>query len=752
MLKKYLSLIICICVTLSCVTLTTTTVSAADEVIISDYFTNKDYAAYDSNNQVINYASNVTNPGTGWDGKWLSDLNGTEIGENEKGIVYTYLTGGAVNNTGYRTLRSGTYNGTVYRKFASPISLTQDGEYTVKFKFSDGISSAANRKNQGFRFYIGSSFSVGYKWDTLEGVDPTQTKSFLTVGEETVESSVAQDTAANWNAAFKEIIAYVVIDADGTDTIKVKMVDEGTTSNTWDIEKNVELTGEISYFGFTALKPESYSSVRIGDIEITKIDTERKAVADQVRAEMPGYNAVTLIDSITDEALRSELIAEYNAYGFAYDQMNNARYADLFTEYNGKEKYDDYGIQWGTGGLTVDGGAGWNGGWTHERYKGAAEKIYPNAYIIAKGGKYTNISEITDYAMLLQSYSSTYKDGYDLISRTLNTPIDLSVEGEYFVKLTGTWNQWYAEPETQVEVSLGNAVAFGSGCTSTAQNGAANAYTPMIKTGNGEYNESSAVTIPRREYYDYIIRIVSHEAEPDSYEMYVCDKDSFSSSTEAVYTGTFESAEEIDTVSIKVTCGQFAIYSVAVESFNDSITGNPFKLDTVRANIGAAGSMEGAQAVADALPTCVAAEYLQANALEYLEYLDVDFFQFDKGKMAEKITTLDDYYNAALETNKVRAVLAIKNNYKTKKDINVFFAVYDGNDLVAVKRSGYNIEAGKRYPQDTSKYIYTYLNSDCYIPAGLTNPVVKVMIWDYNSMKPYVFKTIQKTFVDPAES
>lgn len=750
MFKKCLSLIVCICVTLSCVTFATTTVSAADEVIISDYFSSNDYEyIYNSEQEgyeLVTYKSGVTNPGTGWQGKWLSDLSGSEIGTGEKGKVYTYGANGATDATNTRTLRVVNYDGTVYRKFGSPIALSDAGEYIIRFRFSDGTSTAANRKGDGFRFLIGDSFSVGYEWITPENADPTQTKSFLTVGDDTVYSQSGQDTTGAWNASFKEIIVSLAVGASGTDdTVKVKMIDEDSSSKVWDIERTVNLSGEISYFGITDLSKSS--SVRIDDIEITKIDTERKALADQVRAEMPGYDAVTRIDAITDETLRSELIAEYNTYGFAYDKMDNARYANKYTSTTGR---DTLGLKWGTeSSITIDGGAGWSGAWQHDRYQGSSGTYYPNAYITAKSDISNYISDMGDYAMLINGAGG---DAYDKITRNLNTPVDLGVDGEYYVKFNGTWNVYNSsssfDTNMKFEVALGDTISFGNECIN---DGSKNIIVPIIKTGIADYNKISAITIPSRDYYDYILRIVSSATGDDSYELYVCDAGTFNSATEPVSTGTFSSDNKLTSISMKATSKQFCVGEIAVECFNASVTGNPFKPDTVRSNIAAADSADAAQAVADALPKCVAAKYLQATALDNCKHLYFEFFQFDKGTMATPITTLDNYYDSSKSDNKLRATFVLKNNSESRKDINVFFVVYDGDEFKAVTKNSYNIQPAARCPEATDKYVYGSL-TDAFIPAGLTNPVVKLFVWDYNTMEPYLVKTIQATYVDSAES
>jgi len=752
MFKKILSLFVCVCVVLSCMTFGTVGASAASAVVAKDYFTTNDYNTTETT--AIGYNNPVAADYVGWGSKWLASLDATDAAPGfASGKVQVYaatVSSGATKPTG-QTLKYNSYNGLVYRKLANAVAFGgEDAQYSVSFKISDGISSAASR--YGFKFLLGSEdFYVGYDWVEDESATKTLVVPYVKLGDTKYSSEASHSSSGAWNAPFKNIVVSITVDADGDDTVKLKMLDDGETEAEWEVTVTADLSqktlGYIAFGGDNTLGGAALHTARVAEIEITDTtdSLNEELYIEQTRAAMPGYEAVTMIDAVTTDATRAQLVNEYNAYGFAYDQMNNARYAALHTEYNGVSKSDDYGVKWGTDGLTVDGGAGWNGGWTHERYQGADKKIYPNAYIIANGGKYTNVAEITDYAMLLQSYSSTYKDGYEKITRTLNTPVNLGVDGEYFVKVTGAWNQWYAEAETQVDISLGDVVTFGSGSVADAQSGAANAYTPMIKIGSGAADESSTVTLPRRDYYDYILRIVSHADEADTYEMFVCDNGTFNSSTEAVYSGTFESDASIDTISIKTICGQFAIHSVAVDCFNAGITGNPFTLASVRAQVASAKTYDGAKRIVDALPTCAASEYLQAKALLDFEYIEFVSFQFDKGTTATPITNLDDY-DSSMTTYKLRCMPEIKNNFKTKKDLNVYMVLYDGDEYITAKRHG------SAYNPGQTKKLYLGFDNNYYMPSGIEEPIVKIFIWDYSNNTPYTTaKYIQKTVADAGE-
>lgn len=752
MFKKFLSLFVCICVVLSCMTFCAIGASAAAVVVAKDYFTTTDYNTTETT--AIGYNNPVTADYTGWGSKWLSSLDATDAAPGfASGKVQVYaatVTTGAVKPTG-QTLKYNNYNGLVYRKLAKAVAFSgADAQYSVSFKISDGISTAANR--YGFKFLLGSDdFYVGYDWVADENETKTLVVPYVKIGENKISSEVSHSSTGAWNAPFKSIVVSITIDADGDDTVKLKMLDDGVTSADWEVTATADLSqrtlGYIAFGGANSNGASASQTGRVAEIEIsdTTANLNEELYIQQARAAMPGYEAVTMIDAVTTDATRAQLVNEYNAYGFAYDQMNNARYAALY-EANASTT-DGYGIKWGAGAsLTVDGGAGWNGGWTQSRFQGTNGTIYPNVYISKPADSYVYCDDAMDgYAMLLQSYSETVTDGYEQIARKLNTPVNLNVDGEYFVKLTGTWNQYNAMPQTQLEISLGNAITFGSGCTSTAKDSSANAYTPMIKVGSGAADESSTVTLPRRDYYDYILRIVSHADEADTYEMFVCDNGTFNSSTEPVYSGTFESDASIDTVSIKVTCGQFAIHSVAVDCFNAGTTGNPFTPDSVRAQVASAKNYAAAKAIVDALPTCAAAEYLQAKALLDFEYIEFVSFQFDKGTTATPITNIDDY-EKTMTTYKFRCVPEIKNNFKTKKDLNVFMVLYDGDKYVTSKRHGSAYEPGQ------TKKLYLGFDANYYMPSGIEEPIVKVFVWDYTTFTPYVApKLIQKSVVDAGE-
>lgn len=752
MLKKFLSLFVCVCVVLSCMTFGTIGASAAATVVAKDYFTTNDYNTTETT--AIGYKNPATPEYTGWGSKWLASLDATDAAPGfASGKVQIYaatVSTGAVKPTG-QTLKYNSYNGLVYRKLASPIAFGgADAQYNVSFKISDGISSAASR--YGFKFLLGSEdFYVGYDWVEDETATKTLVVPYVKLGDTKYSSEASHSSTGAWNAPFKNIVVSVTVDADGDDTVKLKMLDDGETEAEWEVTVTADLSqktlGYIAFGGDNTLGGAALHTARVAEIEITDTtdSLNEELYIEQARAAMPGYEAVTMIDAVTTDATRAQLVNEYNAYGFAYDQMNNARYAALY-EANASTT-DGYGIKWGAGAsLTVDGGAGWNGGWTQSRFQGTNGTIYPNVYISKPADSYVYCDDAMDgYAMLLQSYSETVTDGYEQIARKLNTPVNLNVDGEYFVKLTGTWNQYNAMPQTQLEISLGNAITFGSGCTSTAKDSSANAYTPIVKIGNGAVDESSSVTIPRRDYYDYILRIVSHDDEADTYEVFVCDNGAFNSSTEAVYSGTFESDASIDTITIKAICGQFVMHSVAVDCFNAGTTGNPFTPASVRAQVASAKNYAAAKAIVDALPGTTSAEYLKAKAPLDFEYIEFVSFQFDKGTTATPITNLDDY-EKTMKTYKFRCVPEIKNNFKTKKDINVFMVLYDGDKYVTSKRHGSAFEPGQ------SKKLYLGFDANYYMPSGIEEPIVKIYVWDYSTFTPYVTPMIiQKTVVDAGE-
>ena len=140
MLKKFLSLFVCVCVVLSCMTFGTIGASAAATVVAKDYFTTNDYNTTETT--AIGYKNPATPEYTGWGSKWLASLDATDAAPGfASGKVQIYaatVSTGAVKPTG-QTLKYNSYNGLVYRKLASPIAFGgADAQYNVSFKISDG--------------------------------------------------------------------------------------------------------------------------------------------------------------------------------------------------------------------------------------------------------------------------------------------------------------------------------------------------------------------------------------------------------------------------------------------------------------------------------------------------------------------------------------------------------------------------------------------------------------------------------------
>ena len=205
--------------------------------------------------------------------------------------------------------------------------------------------------------------------------------------------------------------------------------------------------------------------------------------------------------------------------------------------------------------------------------------------------------------------------------------------------------------------------------------------------------------------------------------------------------------EDFDAVISTNLKGAFNMMKQAGAHFLKRKQGTIINISSVSGMMGNAGQVNyaAAKAIVDALPTCAASEYLQAKALLDFEYIEFVSFQFDKGTTATPITNIDDY-ESTMTTYKFRCVPEIKNNFKTKKDLNVFMVLYDGDKYVTSKRHGSAYEPGQ------TKKLYLGFDANYYMPSGIEEPIVKVFVWDYTTFTPYVApKLIQKTVVDAGE-
>ena len=214
-------------------------------------------------------ATKVT--GTGWGSNWLTkDANGDFVAPTNSNIT-TYP---AISSNADMALRVKVQS-SLYRPLKTPISFNNaEGTYTFSFGSKSALSGAGNsRGNVAVKF--GSSFAIGYKWNsTYNKVIPC-----IEINGDTFLSTAETTMVGGDSGAYTTITATVELNKDAVDVItleaKYSSTDKATVTTTAEISGIVEeliFTSHNTYFDNIKLtydnpsRYETYSKIINGEI------------------------------------------------------------------------------------------------------------------------------------------------------------------------------------------------------------------------------------------------------------------------------------------------------------------------------------------------------------------------------------------------------------------------------------------------------------------------------------------------------
>lgn len=309
-----------------------------------------------------------------------------------------------------------------------------------------------------------------------------------------------------------------------------------------------------------------------------------------------GYDYALSTDAISDADERELAKLEYNKYGFAYENFGNKIYENQVKSHsscavsgNMSDGYTAFNAKSGAAGV------GWDGGWTISKVPGNSA-----AYInwILDYSTFWSSSPITDNCSCAR-FNGVY------LSRKLLNPVDLSVDGDYFITLrAGVAKKVTDTVKDMGGVSLelkdasGNApVVFGFNVPEGTKT-----YATSYLSGEGyDARTTGEVDVTFGQWYEFLVHIESRENEDDKLTFMIYP-DSDPSAYEIITTEV-NSSDILDTFQFSNPSNSYALIEyVGIDCFNDSITGSPFKPADVEEAIIESGSVDAASKVYKLLP------------------------------------------------------------------------------------------------------------------------------------------------------
>jgi len=325
---------------------------------------------------------------------------------------------------------------------------------------------------------------------------------------------------------------------------------------------------------------------------------------EEVTAEA-GYDYALSTDEILDADERTNAKLEYNKYGFAYENFGNKIYENQVKSHEScaisgtmSDGYTAFNAKNGAAGV------GWDGGWTITK---DASNSAAYANWVLDYSNYWDRAEVSN----LENRSGVRFNGLTMQRKLIN-PVDLSVDGDYFVKtrwavgkkVTDTVKDKGGLSLELLDDSGNDEVVFGA----NVPEGSATFMTPYV-SGSGYDNRISGDSkVTYSQWYVFLMHI---ETSADG-----MDKLSFIFYPEADPSAVEIITDEVDSHSVLSTFrfgnpsnSYMLLQDVGIDCFNDSITGSPFTAKEVSDAIINSKSVAEASEVYAKLPECSTKEY-----------------------------------------------------------------------------------------------------------------------------------------------
>lgn len=328
-----------------------------------------------------------------------------------------------------------------------------------------------------------------------------------------------------------------------------------------------------------------------------------------------GYDYALSTDAISDADERTEAKLRYSKYGFAYENFGNKIYENQVKSHEScaisgsmSDGYTKFNAKDGAAGV------GWDGGWTITKQPGNSA-----AYVnwILDYSTFWN----GDTVKTMDKRSCARYNGITMQRKLLN-PVDLSVDGDYFImchsavgkKVTDTvkdmGGMWF-----ELLNDIGSAeVTFGA----NVPEGSATYMTPFV-SGSGYDNRTSGDSkVTYSQWYVLLVHIESSADGSDKLK-FIIYPESDPDAVEVITTEV-ESNEILDTFAFKNPSNSYMlIEDVGIDCFNESIEASPFTPGEVNDAILNSRSVEEASKVYNLLPKTATKEYYR---LTYKDILD----------------------------------------------------------------------------------------------------------------------------------
>jgi len=328
-----------------------------------------------------------------------------------------------------------------------------------------------------------------------------------------------------------------------------------------------------------------------------------------------GYDYALSTDAISDADERTEAKLRYSKYGFAYENFGNKIYENQVKSHEScaisgsmSDGYTKFNVKDGAAGV------GWDGGWTITKQPGNSA-----AYVnwILDYSTFWN----GDTVKTMDKRSCARYNGITMQRKLLN-PVDLSVDGDYFImchsavgkKVTDTvkdmGGMWF-----ELLNDIGSAeVTFGA----NVPEGSAAYMTPFV-SGSGYDNRTSGDSkVTYSQWYVLLVHIESSVDGTDKLK-FIIYPESDPDAVEVITTEV-ESNEILDTFAFKNPSNSYMlIQDVGIDCFNESIDASPFTPKEVNEAVLNSKSVEEASEVYTLLAKTATKEYYR---LTYKDILD----------------------------------------------------------------------------------------------------------------------------------
>ena len=325
---------------------------------------------------------------------------------------------------------------------------------------------------------------------------------------------------------------------------------------------------------------------------------------DEVTADA-GYDYALTTDAISDADERETAKLEYGKYGFAYENFGNKIYENQVKSHatcavtgNMSDGYTAFNVK------NSGAGVGWDGGWTI--VKDASNSA---AYVnwILDYSTYWDGDAVKD----LENRSVARFNGSSMHRKLMN-PVDLSVDGDYFIKVRGAIGKKVTDTVKDkggiylelLDDSGNDEVAFGA----NVPEGAANYMIPYVSGSGYDSRVSGESKMTYSRWYVFLLHIASSAEGVDKLCFTIYPEDD-PGSAESITTEV-NSSEVLDTFRFGNPSGAYAmIQDIGIDCFNESITGSPFSAKEVKEAIIGSKSVLDASEVYTKLPETSAKEY-----------------------------------------------------------------------------------------------------------------------------------------------